>query len=524
MSRPTKGFDEAYRALGLGEPSRNGHAGSGAAANPLLAGRVLLGDAMVNGVEPPEELEPGILLKGKVHHVFAAGGRGKTMLALWLAKRRIEAGERVAYFDDENGRRTVSERLQDMGADPAKVDENLFYVPFQDLPLTAEGRHHYREFLEVVEPSLIVFDSWISFLASAGLNENENTDIQTWCSAYTQTPRALGIAVVLLDHVPHEGSRARGASRKRDEADVQWQLYKTQDFDRTTVGEIALHREKDRDAWLSPSVTFSVGGTEDGKLVFERSAGTIEDPNPTGGLTPNARKLLDVLRERFALTGANASEWAKAAKLQRQAVYRVKDSLIGGGYVRQEGQRYYPTNDPDGGRESVTPDPGQPGLDVTPGPDNEGRGVTPPVGSDVTSESRLDMGNNGDVSHGVTRRNIGGCYTAAEGVTPCNTPLKGVTGVTPPGTSLEDEYDRKALEALRHGNGPRKALSHHKANGVPFEQVVRSVMHYLGRRHDDVDDWEAAVIRAVGVLGREESVSAPLDPSQRKPGDDVEVF
>ncbi len=65
-----------------------------------------------------------------------------------------------------------------------------------------------------------------------------------------------------------------------------------------------------------------------------------------------------------------------------------------------------------------------------------------------------------------------------------------------------DDHDLKALEALSHGNGPRKALEHYETNGTPFEQVVRSVMTYLGRRHDDVDDWEAAVIRAVGTLSR----------------------
>jgi hypothetical protein len=71
--------------------------------NPLPAGRVRLGKAMENGVEPPEELEPEILLKGKVHQVFAAAGFGKTMLELWLAKRAIERGETVIYLDDENG-------------------------------------------------------------------------------------------------------------------------------------------------------------------------------------------------------------------------------------------------------------------------------------------------------------------------------------------------------------------------------------------------------------------------------------
>ncbi len=75
--------------------------------------------------------------------------------------------------------------------------------------------------------------------------------------------------------------------------------------------------------------------------------------------------------------------------------------------------------------------------------------------------------------------------------------------------SEEDDFDRKALEALRHGNGPRKALETHKASGVPFEQVIRAVMIYVGRRHDDLDDWEPSVLRAADVLGR---------------GEDVEVF
>ncbi len=70
-------------------------------------------------------------------------------------------------------------------------------------------------------------------------------------------------------------------------------------------------------------------------------------------------------------------------------------------------------------------------------------------------------------------------------------------------------HDRKALEALRHGKGPRKALESHKTKGTPFEQVVRSVMNYLGRRHDSLDEWEPSVMHAADVLGR---------------GDDVEVF
>jgi hypothetical protein len=73
-----------------------------------------------------------------------------------------------------------------------------------------------------------------------------------------------------------------------------------------------------------------------------------------------------------------------------------------------------------------------------------------------------------------------------------------------------DEYDRRALEALRLGNGPRAALEHHRSSGLPFEQVIRAIMVYLGVRHDPLDDWEAAAMRAVGVLDREESKADPL--------------
>lgn len=87
--------------------------------------------------------------------------------------------------------------------------------------------------------------------------------------------------------------------------------------------------------------------------------------------------------------------------------------------------------------------------------------------------------------------------------------LTNLTNLTDNGVT--DEYDRRALEALRLGNGPRRALESHRSSGSPFEQVIRSVMVYLGVRHDSLDDWEAAVFRAVDVLGREGAVPGDAD-------------
>jgi hypothetical protein len=221
-------------------------------------------------MEGPDELEPGVLLAGKVTSIYAGPGTGKTMCMLWAVKRCVERGLPVVIFDKENGPRIVSERLRMFGVDAKRADALILYYPSPDLPLTAEAQAAYIALLEDVKPALVVFDSWLGFLVGAGLSENENTDVASWADAYLRPARDRGITVLILDHVPHEGTHARGATRKKDEVDVQWRLFNTKPFDRDSVGEIVLRREKDREAWLPPSVTFSVGG---GSAKASSSAG-----------------------------------------------------------------------------------------------------------------------------------------------------------------------------------------------------------------------------------------------------------
>jgi hypothetical protein len=312
---------------------------------PGLAGRVLLGAGIAGELEPPDELEPGILLKGKVHSVYAAAGTGKTMLMLWAVKRCLERGEPVIAFDMENGPRTISERLRDLGVDAEGADKLLHYFPSPNLPLTNEARAAYEALLEQVKPALVVFDSWINFLASAGMDENSSNDVAGWAVAYTHPARDRGITVLLLDHVPHEGSHARGSTRKKDEVDVMWRLHNTQPFDRDSVGEIVLHREKDREAWLPPSVRFSVGGGSGG-FVFKRSAGTIEE-TAEGDLTSRQKQALDALRV-FGEKGARYSEWRRVSGLKGTTFDRAISALTVRGMVRKSDSKYYPRTPPNG--------------------------------------------------------------------------------------------------------------------------------------------------------------------------------
>jgi hypothetical protein len=304
----------------------------------MTAGRVLLGAGIAGDLEPPDELEPGILLRGKVHSVYAGPGTGKTMFMLWAAARCVERGEAVVVLDMENGPRIISERLRSLGVDAEQVDRLLHYYPSPSLSMTEEAKGAYKAMLDTVAPALVVFDSWINFLASAGMDENSSNDVAGWAVAFTHPARDRGITVLLLDHVPHDGAHARGSTRKKDEVDVMWKLINTQSFDRDSVGEIVLTREKDREAWLPPSIRFSVGCGSEG-FVFRRSARTIEETSE-GVLTERQQQALDALRG-FGEAGARYGEWQRASGLKGTTFDRAISALTVRGLVRKADNRYF---------------------------------------------------------------------------------------------------------------------------------------------------------------------------------------
>lgn len=362
---------------------------SGGTAKPDgLPGRVKLAKGIEDGIDPPEEFEPGILLKGRVHSIYAAGGIGKTWFVLWIVKRAIERGQKVLLLDAENGHRIISERLAALGVDTARLDELLHYYPFPNLTLDPEHVAAFEALLDEENYDLVVFDSLVNFLGSAGLEENSNDDIVKWATRYTRPARERGITTVVLDHVPHDGKHARGASRKRDEVDVMWELKNPIPFDRDTVGRIVLRRDKDREGWLGERVGFSVGGTLDG-FLFRQSEGTIEEPDKVDGLTPSAHKALDVLRDDFGDTGAKAEQWRKATRKatgqSESTFYRSRDTLCNAGAVEKRNKRYFPMpTRSDGSTESAENPKDKPDSSLLPllpkhshGSNGSGAGVTP---------------------------------------------------------------------------------------------------------------------------------------------------
>ncbi|PLS83846.1 MAG: hypothetical protein CYG60_21085 [Actinobacteria bacterium] len=306
-------------------------------------GRVDLGAVLENGIEPPTELVEGIVLEGRSHVIYSGPGHGKTFVMLWIILRVLERGAPVLLFDKENMARIMGERLKAMGADPATLSRLLHYYPDPSLPTTEEGCRLYKARLDRIKPALVCFDSWIGFLASNGLDENASNDIATFAAHYIHPARSRGIATLMLDHVPKDGTGARGSGRKKDEVDVMWNLRPVQSFDRERTGQISLRREKDREGWLPRDVTFSIGGNGAGGFVLARSAGTIEIAG-SDGHKESERKALQAL-EPFAAKGLRANEWVAAMEklgVKNRTAWNAVNSLKRKEAVLQRKNLYFP--------------------------------------------------------------------------------------------------------------------------------------------------------------------------------------
>jgi hypothetical protein len=209
------------------------------------------------------------------------------------------------------------------------------------MPLGPEATEGFERLLDELDPALVVFDSWVNCLAACGLDENSAVDIATWADAYAPSARMRDAAVLILDHVPKEGTGARGSGRKRDYVDVMWELRNPQKFDRRTVGRIDLHLRKDREGWLPPALTFGVGGVPEG-FVFRRGHGTIV-PAEEAGLSAKERSTLKAL-EALGGTGASDGEWKAEAEKHRGAkstYYNARRRLLDLNLVEKATDKYF---------------------------------------------------------------------------------------------------------------------------------------------------------------------------------------
>jgi hypothetical protein len=308
--------------------------------------RTLLGKVAKNGISKPEEFIQGILLKGQAHHFYGPADCGKSWLALWASAESVVSGRPVLYFDLENGPEVVNERMVEaLGVSPEALDAHMYYYPYVELTTDRESREDYVSLLDsITEQGLMVFDSWLGFLSLAGLAEDSNDDLERWAKIFLNAAVSRGWTVILLDHTGHNGDHARGASRKSQVVQVQYQVKKKSLFDRTSEGSLELERKKDRLAWLPEKVNVQLGNTP---CVFERQYGSTGDGSDY--LPAQQYTALKALAT-FGIAGARNGVWEEKSGLAHGSFERARKALLGRGYVDKEGSTYRLT---DSGKEKL---------------------------------------------------------------------------------------------------------------------------------------------------------------------------
>ena len=292
---------------------------------------------MTEGIEPPPMLIDGILYEGMIHAWHGEPGAGKTLLALWAALKVMQGGRKpVLYLDEEGSAQTVAERMEGMGADPQTLDDLFHYYQSPGVTLSEESVGAMLVTAREIRPALVVFDSWVDFLALNSLNENDSVDVTRWVLTMAYPLRKLGAAILLLDHVSKDGSGkgGRGSSAKLAKLDAGYKLVKNEEYDRQGMGKVTLTRDKDRPAALQRSVSFAVGGDGTGRIRVDSNAQILHAAHEP---SPNERKMLDVL-----IPGMRHGEWKKASDLSPSSFNSGLEHLQKMGMVEKRDRLYFP--------------------------------------------------------------------------------------------------------------------------------------------------------------------------------------
>jgi hypothetical protein len=301
-----------------------------------LPGGVDLGELMRKGVEDAPQLVEGLVYEGQTHSVWSAPASGKSLHGLYVCYEVAKQCKNVLYLDQENSYRTQLKRLIAFGFDPAIIGQHWHFRFSPGLTTESDSLTQLQATIEETDPALIVFDSWIGFLALSGRDENSAVDVSSWVNLVCRPLTRDGRAVWILDHTPYDGDHPRGSSAKVGEVDVSFKFRKGEDFNPYKIGTVELIAHKDREAMLPVKQTFRIGGDR-GKTICERDEVIHLDGMD---LSPNELKAFDSLAgadeplgftQWFELSGIGGKSTFSSAIKGLQDKDRIKK--VGGKYA-----------------------------------------------------------------------------------------------------------------------------------------------------------------------------------------------
>ncbi|MBU3870256.1 AAA family ATPase [Streptomyces sp. 4503] len=191
----------------------------------------------------------GIFYRGKINGVHAESEAGKSWLACLIVVQEIQAGRYVAYIDFEDDAASIVRRLKLLGASRRDV-VTFFQYHSPTGPLTEDDEQEFQRLISL-EGTLVIFDGMTEAMAMEGLKGNDAEDVASWHAKMTKPFAAAHWAVVVLDHVPHDGKRAIGSQHKKSAlTGVSYLLEPVRPIGKGVAGKSRLKVEKDRGAWV----------------------------------------------------------------------------------------------------------------------------------------------------------------------------------------------------------------------------------------------------------------------------------
>ena len=192
---------------------------------------------------PAPWIVDGLIQRSSVTLLSAKGGTGKSLLALAVAVK-LAAGSSgdflgfrlpgevtpVAILDAECGTQRVLRRLRAlvMGGTltAAEVDRaipNLYVFPAESFGHRAGVLARLAELSSrLPDVRVVVVDPFRSFMPAAVDDENDNVSIGRVLDDVNALAKRENLAILITDHDSKSGAAARGASSKRDAAEILW--------------------------------------------------------------------------------------------------------------------------------------------------------------------------------------------------------------------------------------------------------------------------------------------------------------
>jgi hypothetical protein len=179
-----------------------------------------------------------------------------------------------------------------------------------------------------ITPEVVVVDTYAS--ATPGASENSSEDTTTSMAAAQRIRDGLDCSVILVHHSNAGGSRERGHSSMRGAADTMISVTPVDDV-------VHVECSKQRNGAPFETLVLKLVPLPDGGFALRHAADVIASDD----LTQNQAKVLSILRDTFAVTGATKTEWRSACQdVAERTFHRSAKILVERGLVGTSGSHF----------------------------------------------------------------------------------------------------------------------------------------------------------------------------------------